>query len=122
MSKPKFIATQYERLPSMSAVFGAAETEKTINLSDYVDLRNVALLEYLKVRTPDWTNVVTLTVSVQDSDGLVIDSKAAIARNSKNIYADVVGPIDNNTKLVLTLSGVPGAGGGTVTIQPIVSM
>jgi hypothetical protein len=70
------------------------------------------------------TNVVTITVEVKDIAGYVVWSKAAVAKNAITrfdgftsvapFFNDV--PVEMNGSITLTLSGVAGGSGGTITV------
>lgn len=63
---------------------------------------------------PNFTNAVTTTLSIKDSDGVTIWTGSAHNESGTYLVASLSIPVDVGFKLVATLSGVAGAGGGTV--------
>ena len=80
----------------------------------------------LIVEVPDWTNTVTTVVSAINSDSLEMFASSSLAQNDDyNItlaHNECVIMGDTDEKYKVTLSGVPGGTGGTVTITVYVEV
>lgn len=90
--------------------FGAGETEKSISLFGN------CLIHTIKVLIANWTNPVTLTLTVVDPDGDTIYTSDALAPDTFNAITglkDLIA-IWGTCTLVFTLSGAPGGSGGDV--------
>jgi hypothetical protein len=92
-------------------VFGAAGTEKTIQSVIEGEIKQIHL------RVPNFTNVVTFTLSVEDEDGYEVFTSGAKAKNANyNLKATDLDDsllIASTFNLKATLSGAPGGDGGT---------
>ena len=99
-----------------SFVFGAAETTVSQIIAGLNGKQHTICL--VVVAIPNWTNNVTLTYAHVLLTTAPVYSIAGLARNQP-ITAPVLllyeRPIYDGCVLSLTLSGAPGAGGGTVT-------
>ena len=98
------------RIPG-SAVFGAADTTKTFPI--YVNGR----MTDVSVAMPNFTNAITGTLTIEDEAGVVLYTKAAIAKNATTIVNSLGVPVDTNYVGRLVLSGAPGGTGGTVSVK-----
>jgi len=83
---------------------------------------HTGFLVALAIAVPDFTNSITVTAAVTDSDDLELYSKAAIAKNATEMihFENDYCPVYGETTVTLTLSGVAGGSGGSVTVTPIV--
>jgi hypothetical protein len=70
----------------------------------------------IDVDMPNWTNAVTGTLSVKNTDGSEIYSKSSLAKNVVTTINDAVFPFAENLTVTLTLTGVPGGTGGTAAV------
>lgn len=88
---------------------GAAETSK-----EAAFIRE-GELSALFVQVPNFTNAVTVIVSIKDSDGyeFVVSSSLAKAQNHR---VAVAWPLPGVQTIVVTVSGVPGGTGGDVVV------
>jgi len=78
-------------------------------------IRAWAFTHTIVLTLPAWTNDVTATFSIENSNDDEIYSNAALARGTTHIMA-VEKPLVGKNTVKITLSGVPGTGGGnTVT-------
>ena len=68
---------------------------------------------------PDWTNTVTATLTITDADSADIFTEASLAQDSTHIFDQLWDkiPISGAYTVTVTLSGVPGAGGGDCTFS-----
>lgn len=94
-----------------TAAFGAAETTKNISISLEADVGMIMLV------VPNFTNVVTTSLDVKDSDNYAVLAKSGVARNTTTKYngADAFWFSGAGT-ITLTLSGAPGGSGGTIAV------
>jgi hypothetical protein len=92
-------------------VFDAVETVKTFKIQENGSMTDLAVV------MPNFTNAITGTLTIEDEDGVVLYTKAAIARNATTIVNTLSVPVDRNYIGRLTLSGAGGAGGGTVSAK-----
>lgn len=98
---------------------GAAETTGTAT----IDVRGGGKLLLVVMAVPNWTNAVTTTLSIAGPYGNTIwtDSSARARNATYNLYFGESGdpvkiPLVGNHTITATLSGAPGAGGGTITL------
>lgn len=91
---------EYEKAIAADATVGSF----TINAN--------ALTHTIVCFLPNWTNAVTGTLSITNSDSREIYSIAALAKNTVHVLA-VVKPLVGTNTITITLSGVPGGAGGT---------
>lgn len=93
-------------------VFGASDTVKSETLYFEGELR------HLHLRVPNFTNAVTATVTIEDSDGYEIYNSTGQAKNTNYNLLTVATSelLTGQNTLKVTLSGVPGGTGGTVII------
>ncbi len=74
-----------------------------------------ALTHTIVLVLPDWTNAVTAIISIENSDGNEIYASSSLAESSTHILSTEKPLVGTNT-IKITLSGVPGGGGGnTIT-------
>lgn len=90
--------------------FPFAATGTTLSLPISV---NGVMTHYTLV-CPNFTNPVTTTLSIKDSDGVTIWTGNAHNENGTYLVSGLSVPVDHGFTLVATLSGVAGTGGGTV--------
>ena len=106
-----------KRVPLISLTFGASDTTK---LSDRIS-ENEGVHQgkgtHIKLTIPAFTNNPTITVEILDSDNDTIFSQAAIADGQTLVISDKSIPLIEREQVRITLSGVPGGSGGTVTIR-----
>jgi len=72
-----------------------------------------ALTHTIIVDVPDFTNGITVTLSITNSDSHEIYASAALAENTLHVIKAEVPLVGANT-ILLTLSGVAGGSGGDV--------
>lgn len=101
------------KTPVKAITIGAAETT-----GNFTILGN-ALVHTITVQIPDWTNTVTLTLTIADVDSVNIYTSSALAQNTNHIITDLKDsiPIWGVNTFTATLSGVPGGTGGDVSIS-----
>lgn len=98
-------------------VFGAADTV----ITKFAD-QNGYITDIL-IKNPANTNSVTAALSIQDNEAYELyNSGAKNASTTTHIPSDMAAevadiPCDIKSKLVLTLSGVPGGAGTTVRVN-----
>lgn len=102
----------------LSYVFDDTDTSEDAYLPDRILGR---FAHAIKVKAPDFTNAITLTINVYDSNGDLLFTKAAIAENAVTmVYPQVVEskpcPLVRKARVNITLSGAAGGSGGTVLI------
>ncbi|MCL4502086.1 MAG: hypothetical protein M1438_09545 [Deltaproteobacteria bacterium] len=109
---------QTVQITSHEFVFGAADTGKTAAIAYNGSVSHLHLV------VPDFTNVVTATVTLVDASGRVLWTSAAKAKNASYNLDDLSSGIlveqfvDHSLSWVVTLSGAPGGDGGTVVLVP----
>lgn len=96
----------------ISLVFGAADTVKSIELTDVL-----GTLQEVDMLVPNWTNVVNATLTVERVNGCIAFTGTPRAKNAS--YVELPNRcIGKGDILKITLSGAPGAGGGTLILYP----
>lgn len=102
-----------------SFVFGAAETSKTVSI-DFADGICGEVIK-LVVVMPDWTNTVTARLTMNNVDGHEVYESLAMDKNEEyNITPcrkECLQAGETGEEWVVTLSGVPGGTGGTITLN-----
>jgi hypothetical protein len=96
----------------LELALGAADTQKSIPV--YL----TGKLHHLHVRVPNFTNAVTVTVSVADPDGYVYLSEAGLAKDQNHniVFSKELLLLGEGNTVQVTLSGAPGGAGGTVVV------
>ena len=89
--------------------FGAADTTKT----EAFILEGE--IEALFVRVANFTNAVTATVSLLDTDSYEMVLSSALSRNTDNRVA-AAWPLPGAQSIKVLLSGAPGGAGGNVIV------
>ncbi len=96
----------------VSLTFGAAETVKSVAL-----INVLGTLQEVDMLVPNWTNVVTATLTVERANGCIAFTGAARARNAS--YVELPNRcIGKGDILKITLSGAPGGAGDTIVLHP----
>jgi len=72
------------------------------------------VITHYTLSCPNFTNAVTTTLSIKDSDGTTIWTGNAHNENNSYLVANLSIPVDAGFSLVATLSGVAGGTGGNV--------
>jgi hypothetical protein len=106
-----------KRTPIISLTFGAAETTKTSPSISQNEGVHQGKCTHIKITLPDWTNAVTATIRIKDSDGDTLFSQAAIAEAQTLVIADKSIPLIEKETVEVQLSGAPGGTGGTVNVR-----
>jgi len=104
------------RIKTMFTYTDATTTHtETMMENGFVEMVNVAM--------PNFTNAITATVTVKDTDGYIVWNKATIVENATTLYGngpDAAGtgrfPIDYGYTVTVLLSGAAGGTGGTVAV------
>ena len=98
---------------TVTTAIAAGETSNTTTFE-----HRGALFAY-QIITPDYTNAVTTTIGITDSDGYALYSLAAIAKNTTTFINELCQkiPCDGKMTITITASGVPGGTGGTTTVK-----
>lgn len=91
--------------------FGASDTVKSAKIV------NNGFVKYIHLSVPNFTNAVTITLSIEDEEGTKIWEDSARNRNADYIIGNLNIPSDIKYTLKATLSGVPGGSGGNVTVK-----
>ena len=103
-----------KKTASRTLAFGAADTTKSFTLETNLWLHSAV------VTLPNWTNAVTATFSVTNSDSKEIYSAAALAESTDHVLQDFADfgflPLTGTSTVTVTLSGVPGGSGGSATV------
>ena len=104
-----------------------AEHSFAFDADDLVKTSAIAyngIVKHLHLVCPDFTNVVTATVTLVDASGRILWTSAAKAENaSYNLELDTAAVwadqlVDSTLHWTVTLSGVAGGAGGTVVLVP----
>jgi len=71
---------------------------------------------------PNFTNAVTITaITIKDADGdTYYSNTTGWAENATHLITGLELPVALNATVTLSISGDPGAGGGTVTFKPYI--
>lgn len=107
-----------KRLNQATLVFGATDTSKevAVNTIGLDRVNDQAITHTLDLSVPNFTNSVTATVAIVSEGGTTLYSLASLAKNTKHAIA-AEWPINSGAKFTVTLSGVPGGAGGSVTLS-----
>ncbi len=84
------------------------------------EVKNGAFLQFLFLDVPNFTNGITITVTVEDQDAQELYNSGAKAKNAKyaiNLASTPI-PLNGAVTVKLTASGDPGANGGDVKFTP----
>lgn len=82
-------------------------------------------LTCMTVVTPNFTNNVTTTVTITDANSNVVYVSSALARDTTTAINNALGAlplVSGTVTITLTLSGVAGGTGGSVTVKPWVTV
>jgi len=77
-------------------------------------IRAYALTHTIILKLPNWSEAVTATISIENSNGDEIYSNDSLAKNTTHVISAVKPLVETNT-VKITLSGVPGGTGGDTT-------
>jgi len=91
--------------------FAAAGTE----LSAKID--NEGFVSDIIFVVPNFTNVVTATLTIHDEDGNELYNSTAKAKNAIYVITGIRVPVTFGFSAKVTLSGVAGGAGGTVSAR-----
>lgn|SRR5574337_675453 len=94
-----------------STTFDAVVADKTFGI--YVN----GYVTDFAVVVPNFTNVITATLTIEDEDGIVLYTKSAIAKNATTVQNGIFVPVGKNYIGRIVLSGAAGGTGGTVTVK-----
>jgi len=115
MSDVQFINLGNAKTPAQTETFGAAETVKSFTVASPVEKNSRISRAFVTI--PDWTNTVTLVLKITDADGNTLYESSALAQDTTHDLTEIDAIIDGEITITLTLSGVPGAGGGDVAVS-----
>lgn len=107
---------------SYSLAFGASDVSKTADIDPALGIKGEVVK--LVVTLPDWTNTVTAVISMANSDSKDVFASDPHVQNDEydiTLIGDeciILGKTGEKWKV--TLSGVPGGSGGTVTLTAYV--
>jgi len=105
------------RVPLVSLTFGAADTTKESGRISENEGVHQGKCTHIKVTLPAFTNNLTASLQILDSDGDVIFSQAAIADGQTLVIVDKSIPLVEKETIKVILSGAPGGTGGNVTVR-----
>lgn len=105
------------RVPLITLSFGAADTDKTSGAISQNEGVHQGKLSHIKIVVPNFTNAVTATLQILDSDNDAIFSQALIAKNATTMIEEKSIPLVEKEKVKVTLTGAPGGTGGDVTVR-----
>jgi hypothetical protein len=96
-----------------SLTIGAAATTAAVSV-----LGN-ARVGQINVAIPNWTNTVSATLTIVDSDAFTVYTSNAMTQNTSHHIVDMQNQIliYGSTTWTFTLSGVPGGAGGNLTFN-----
>ena len=109
--------TQTKNIPN-----GAAGA--TLIASFTIDASDGFFMPFCVLKTPNFTNAVTIVVSITDADGMELYNSGAKARNTTYpLYPQATNmapgvPLCGIVTVTLTCSADPGAGGGDILFTP----
>jgi len=116
-------ATKDYKKYSYSFVFGAADLSKTAAILYYLGIKGEVVK--LVATIPNWTNTVTAVITMDNADSKEIFQSSSLAQNEE--YDITLIPNEcvimgaEGEQWKITLSGVPGGAGGTVTLTAYVA-
>ncbi len=108
------------KLAYKTQAFGAADTTKTLNYEDLdprITSRGPTFIKCIEVFAPNWTNAVTLVLSVKSPHARQIYAAEAQNRNTVAYLTPSSLYVEKGTDIILTLSGAPGGSGGSVELD-----
>ena len=123
------MARNLKVIPQTALVFTATDTTKNFTIVGSPTTYQVytGLAKTTIIYIPNWTNEVTAEFEVKDPNGYRLFHAAALARNqiappiiinwNDPTYPGADYPVHSGCVVSLTLSGVPGAGGGTAYVE-----
>lgn len=92
--------------------FGGSDTVETAKIV------NNGFIKLIHLKTPNFTNDVTTTLSIEDEEGTKIwEDSPARAKDSSFIISGLNIPSDLKYTLTATLSDEPGGSGGNVEVR-----
>jgi len=74
-------------------------------------------ISLMVIEVPNFTNTITITVTVLDTDGDTLWESGSLAKNSTVRRTGLSIPVDYGYTIQVDLSGVAGGSGGTVTVK-----
>lgn len=80
-------------------------------------LSSSGIINTLVLVLPNFTNVVTGTISILDDDSYVLYTSAAKNRNTTSVLTGLAIPCDRNFKVRVDLDGAAGGTGGNVVTK-----
>ena len=101
----------------LQSAFTATSTTDTQTINENAFVNNIV------ITVPNFTNTVTTTVEIQDEEGSVLYTSGALNKNTTTTIGGITAakagevPVASGYKCVVTLSGVAGGTGGTVTTK-----
>ena len=107
---------------SYSFVIGAGETSQVASIVPSVGVKGEVLK--LIIVIPNWTNTVTAVVSLNNADEKEVFASDPMAQNDEYDItmsrSEAIIASETGEEFKITLSGVPGGTGGTVTVTAYV--
>ncbi len=99
-----------DKTEEVSLLFSAINT--ALNLT----LEGNCLIHTIKINIPNWTNNVTMKLTIEDEDGDVIYESDTLNRNTNYVLTNLKDfiAVSGDVTFKYTLSGAPGGEGGTV--------
>ena len=101
-----------------AVAFGATGTTGSYKLTECN-----GLVHNMIIKVPNFANIVTATVTIQDDDGDTLYTSSALSNNTTTSLGGIAAaelgdvPLSYNYTCNVTLSGDAGTGGGTVTVK-----
>lgn len=90
--------------------FAATGTEKTALVNEAGLINSIILV------VPNFTNVITATLTIHDEDGNELYNSTAKAKNATYVITGLAVPVHYGFSSKVTLSGNAGGSGGTVSV------
>uniref|UniRef100_A0A7V3KP37 Uncharacterized protein n=1 Tax=candidate division WOR-3 bacterium TaxID=2052148 RepID=A0A7V3KP37_UNCW3 len=104
------------RVPLITLSFGESDTSKTSSpISNNPGVHQGQMVGF-KVTMPNFTNAVTGTLSIIDSDGDTIYTSDSFDNNTTTVVMSLNVPLIEQEAVKVTLSGAPGSD-GDVTVR-----
>lgn len=77
-------------------------------------------VNFIVIVVPNFTNVVTATITITDEDANILYTSGAKAKNATYVISNAACPLWDGALLKCTLSGAAGGSGGNVSVRMMI--